>query len=58
MEDLEIEVEYQVNTIGKYELDFNGTNFILTAKQTALPGFRQLWEFLKETKSAAKDPGR
>jgi len=28
--DLEIEVEYQGDTIGKYGLDFNGTNFILT----------------------------
>lgn len=35
MEDLEIEVEYQAATIGKYDLDFNGENFILVAKQTA-----------------------
>jgi hypothetical protein len=35
MEDLEIEVEYQSATIGKYELDFHGKNFILLAKQTA-----------------------
>lgn len=34
MEDLEIEVEYQSNTIGKYGLDFNAGNFLLTAKQT------------------------
>jgi hypothetical protein len=33
-EDLEIEVEYQSETIGKYGLDFNGENFVLTAKQT------------------------
>jgi hypothetical protein len=33
-EDLEIEVEYQSDTIGKYGLDFNGKNFVLTAKQT------------------------
>ncbi|WP_194766266.1 DUF6428 family protein [Tamlana sp. I1] len=32
--DLEIEVEYQDTTIGKYGLDFNGTHFILTTKQT------------------------
>lgn len=32
---LNIEVEYQGNTIGKYSLDFNGTNFILTNKATA-----------------------
>lgn len=35
MEDLDVEVEYQGDTIGKYDLDFNGENFILTAKQTA-----------------------
>lgn len=35
MEDLEIEVEYQAETIGKYNLDFNGTDFILVSKQTA-----------------------
>jgi hypothetical protein len=35
MEDLEIEVEYQSNTIGKYSLEFNGNNFVLTSKQTA-----------------------
>ncbi len=34
MEDLEIEVEYQTNTIGKYDLSFNGENFVLQAKQT------------------------
>jgi len=32
--DLEIEVEYQGDTIGKYGLDFDGTNFLLTTKQT------------------------
>ncbi len=35
LEDLDIEVEYQGSTIGKYGLDFNGTNFLLTNKQTA-----------------------
>lgn len=30
----EIEVEYQSATIGKYNLDFNGNNFVLLAKQT------------------------
>ncbi len=33
--DLEIEVEYQSDTIGKYGLDFNGTDFELVSKQTA-----------------------
>jgi len=32
--DLEIEVEYQSDTIGKYGLDFDGTNFQLTSKAT------------------------
>lgn len=35
IEDQEIEVEYQNETIGKYDLDFNGTNFILKNKTTA-----------------------
>ncbi|MGZ3861774.1 MAG: DUF6428 family protein [Bacteroidia bacterium] len=35
IEDAEIEVEYQSNTIGKYGLEFNGKNFVLTTKQTA-----------------------
>ncbi|WP_223034430.1 DUF6428 family protein [Hanstruepera marina] len=32
--DSEIEVEYQGETIGKYGLDFDGTNFLLTTKKT------------------------
>tara|TARA_R110002020_G_scaffold271085_2_gene486341 strand:- start:733 stop:1200 length:468 start_codon:yes stop_codon:yes gene_type:complete len=32
--DLEIEVEYQAETIGKFGLDFDGTHFLLTTKQT------------------------
>lgn len=35
LEDLEIEVEYQSDTIGRYGLDFNGKDFLLTAKHTA-----------------------
>jgi hypothetical protein len=35
MEDLEIEVEYQAETIGKYDLGFDGQNFLLLAKKTA-----------------------
>jgi hypothetical protein len=31
---LTIEVEYQGTTIGKYGLDFDGINFLLTTKQT------------------------
>ena len=33
--DLDIEVEYQADTIGKYDLDFNGNYFVLVSKQTA-----------------------
>jgi len=35
IEDAEIEVEYQNETIGKFDLDFNGKHFILKNKQTA-----------------------
>lgn len=35
LEDLEIEVEYQNKTIGKYGLDFDGNRFLLTNKYTA-----------------------
>lgn len=35
IEDNEIEVEYQRETIGKYGLDFNGKSFVLTSKVTA-----------------------
>ena len=31
---LEVEVEYQSETIGKYGLEFDGTNFLLTPTQT------------------------
>lgn len=34
IEDLDIEVEYQGDTIGKFGLDFDGTHFLLTNKQT------------------------
>jgi hypothetical protein len=35
MEDLDIEVEYQSGTIGKYDLGFDGNDFILLNKKTA-----------------------
>lgn len=35
IQNLEVEVEYQDTTIGKYDLDFDGTNFVLINKQTA-----------------------
>lgn len=34
LDDDEIEVEYQGETIGKFGLDFDGTNFLLTSTQT------------------------
>lgn len=34
IEDLEVEVEYQSDTIGKYGLEYNGENFLLTSKHT------------------------
>ncbi|MDT0647875.1 DUF6428 family protein [Zunongwangia sp. F260] len=35
LKDSEIEVEYQGNTIGKYDLGFDGKHFLLLNKQTA-----------------------
>jgi hypothetical protein len=35
IEDNEIEVEYQSDTIGKYDLSFNGSHFVLVPKTTA-----------------------
>jgi len=35
IEDSEIEVEYQSETIGKYDLEFNGKTFVLKNKTTA-----------------------
>lgn len=35
LKDVAIEVEYQADTIGKFGLDFDGTNFLLTTKNTA-----------------------
>lgn len=34
MQDLEVEVEYQGDTIGKFDIDFDGTNFLLLNKTT------------------------
>lgn len=34
-DELPIEVEYQQSTIGKFGLEFDGTDFVLKAKQTA-----------------------
>jgi hypothetical protein len=35
IEDAEVEVEYQGETIEKYHIDFNGENFVLTSTTTA-----------------------
>jgi hypothetical protein len=34
LQDLEVEVEYQGDTIGKFDIDFDGTNFLLLNKTT------------------------
>lgn len=66
IEDLEIEVEYQQETIGKYGIHFNGQNFILTAMQTAClasdscgaPALKQKTELSEmQTQSACCSPG-
>jgi len=33
-EDLDIEIEYQTETISRFGLDFDGNNFLLTTKHT------------------------
>lgn len=56
IENYEIEVEYQTQTIGKYDLDFNGNDFVLLNKKTAclaedqcgIPSYKN--EMIKETK--------
>ncbi len=39
IDDWEIEVEYQNESISKYGLDFNGKDFVLTTKHTACLAF-------------------
>jgi hypothetical protein len=34
IEDLDVEVEYQAETIGKYDLEFDGNDFVLVSKTT------------------------
>jgi hypothetical protein len=65
MEDLDIEVEYQSNTIGKYGLGFNGQDFILLAKQTdclakdncGIPESHHISEVAGETTESCCTPG-
>jgi hypothetical protein len=55
IEDLEIEVEFQSETIGKYDLDFNGKNFVLVAKKTACLAQDYCGVPKEKTKVALKD---
>lgn len=65
MEDLEIEVEYQAETIGKYDLGFDGKNFLLLAKKTAclatekcgVPAEKQKIEMVNLASASTCTPG-
>jgi len=65
MEDLEIEVEYQAETIGKYDLGYDGENFLLIAKKTAclamdkcgVPAEKQKIEMINLASGSACTPG-
>ncbi|WP_113661504.1 DUF6428 family protein [Pedobacter nanyangensis] len=65
MEDLEIEVEYQAETIGKYDLGFDGENFLLLAKKTAclatekcgVPAEKQKIEMVNLASASTCTPG-
>lgn len=64
LEDAEIEVEYQSKTIGKFGLDFDGTHFLLTSKQTdclakeacAIPPADSKVKILVDTQSSCCSP--
>lgn len=53
--DLEIEVEYQADTIGKFGLDFDGINFLLTNKQTDCLAKDQCGISVEKTKVNSSD---
>ncbi|RZM10498.1 MAG: hypothetical protein EOO88_48095, partial [Pedobacter sp.] len=65
MEDSEIEVEYQAETIGKYDLAYDGENFILIAKTTAclamdkcgVPPEKQKFEMVNQANGSSCTPG-
>lgn len=65
MEDLEIEVEYQADTIGKYDLGFDGKHFLLLSKKTAclatdkcgLPAAKQQIEMINLALGSTCTPG-
>ena len=65
-EDLDIEVEYQTDTVGKYGLSFQGENFVLTAKHTdclakdncGVPQEKTQWQIAgSDSQSACCSPG-
>ena len=63
--DFEIEVEYQSTTIGKYDLDFNGIDFVLLNKKTnclaqdqcGIPAEKQKVKLSELTKQPGCSPG-
>jgi Family of unknown function (DUF6428) len=64
-EDLDVEIEYQTDTIGKYGLDWDGENFVLVSKNTdclaktvcAPPKIKQKMFELVTTSSGCCTPG-
>jgi len=57
LEDLDIEVEYQGETIGKFGLDFDGVNFLLTTKKTDCLAREACGVPEGETETSCCDPG-
>lgn len=65
MEDSEIEVEYQAETIGKYDLGYDGENFLLMSKKTAclaqdkcgVPAEKQKIEMVNLASGSSCTPG-
>lgn len=65
MEDSEIEVEYQAETIGKYDLGYDGENFLLISKKTAclamdkcgVPAEKQKVELVNLASGSSCTPG-
>lgn len=65
MEDLEIEVEYQAESIGKYDLGYDGENFLLQSKKTAclamdqcgVPAEKQKIEMINLASGSTCTPG-
>src|SRR5690606_1353752 len=63
--DVEIEVEYQADTIGKFGLEFNGTSFLLTTKHTdclakdncGVPKPKFKWKQKQETACCTPESG-